>query len=488
MSSTSLLALLLLTQAPAPAGPRSTHVVEAGASIGPVLLQAAPGDTIRLSPGEYRENLVIGIPVVLTGPGRSGAATAPIDNPEQAMPIIRGGYEGNVLHIHATGTVVDGIHVSEAGPQLTKDYACILVEADLVEIRNCVITEPLHGIYVKAGIGTVIENNHVSGRTDLIESDRGNGIHLWNTKLNQVRRNEIVDVRDGIYFSFADSTVIEDNHIHQVRYGLHYMYSNYNTFTNNLFERNVAGAALMYSHDIEFTRNTFARCRGFRAYGILYQSMDLVTARDNLILDNSRGIFMNNSGRNVIAENDVVDNDLAIQLNGGCDGNTFAANNFINNLSSLLLDVSDRETAWSDGRAGNYWSGYDGYDLDRDGIGDIPYSIQNVFQVLESNIPEVRFYLLSPAARILEIAEHSLPILELGDARDPLPLMKPAVNDRVPWHMVSGLNRPANAPWATAYAAVTLLIFLTLMYWSRRITGTTAGSYARSRTERGHDT
>ncbi len=330
----------------------------------------------------------------------------------------------------------------------------------------------------------MIEDNHISGRIDLIESDRGNGIHLWNTKLNLIRRNEIVDVRDGIYFSFADSTVIEGNHIHQVRYGLHYMYSNYNSFTDNLFERNVAGAALMYSHDIEFTRNTFARCRGFRAYGILYQSMDRVTARDNLILDNSRGIFMNNAGGNLIEGNDVVDNDLAIQLNGGCDGNTFAGNNFINNLSSLLLDVSDRETAWADGQGGNYWSGYDGYDLDRDGIGDVPYSIQNVFQVLESNIPEVRFYLLSPAARILEIAESSLPILELGDARDPLPLMSPAVNDLVPWQMVTGHDQPASALWATAYAAVTVLLFLILMNWSRRIVGGAAGSSARARIER----
>ena len=55
----------------------------------------------------------------------------------------------------------------------------------------------------------------------------------------------------------------------------------------------------MYSSDIVFARNTFARCRGFRAYGILLQSMSRVTATANLILDNSRGIFMNNTDNNV---------------------------------------------------------------------------------------------------------------------------------------------------------------------------------------------
>ncbi len=89
--------------------------------------------------------------------------------------------------------------------------------------------------------------------------------------------------------------MITGNHIHHVRYGLHYMYSNNNSFKDNFFDNNVAGAALMYSEDIEFERNTFARCRGFRAYGILLQSMARVTARSNLVLDNSRGIFMNNT-------------------------------------------------------------------------------------------------------------------------------------------------------------------------------------------------
>ena len=148
------------------------------------------------------------------------------------------------------------------------------------------------------------------------------------------------------------------------------MYSNGNSFSDNLFEHNVAGAALMYSEDITFERNTFARCRGFRAYGILLQSMSRVTSRQNLILDNSRGIFMNNTDSSVFENNDVVDNDLAIQLNGGCDDNRFAANNFLGNLTELLLDVSDLETRWADDEGGNHWSTYHGYDLDRDGIGD----------------------------------------------------------------------------------------------------------------------
>jgi nitrous oxidase accessory protein len=401
----------------------TVHEVPAGGSIAAVLETVAPGDTVHLAGATYRENIVIDVPVVLSGaPGAE----------------IRGGFEGNVVHITAPGTVIEGLHIAEAGPHLTKDMACILIEADDVTIRNCTVTESLHGVYVKAGNRTTIADSTIEGRLDLIESDRGNGIHLWNSSDNHILDNEIFNVRDGIYFSFADSTVIERNHIHHVRYGLHYMYSNNNSFYDNLFEKNVAGAALMYSEDIIFARNTFARCRGFRAYGILFQSMSRVGATSNLIIDNSRGIFMNNADSNTFENNDVVDNDLAVQLNGGCDNNLFARNNFINNLSELLLDVSDAETRWADGVGGNHWSGYRGYDLDGNGVGDLPFPIQNVFQIMETKVPEVRFYLLSPAANVLKAAEHALPILNLGDAEDPRPMMLPVENDEIPWDVVSG--------------------------------------------------
>jgi nitrous oxidase accessory protein len=416
----------------------AVHEVPAGGSISAVLGRIEPGDTVHLAGGIFHENIAITVPIKLTGaPGVE----------------IRGGYEGNVVHITAPGTVIEGLHIAEAGPHLTKDMACVLVEADDVSVRNCIISESLHGIYVKAGNGTEIIGNRIAGRLDLIESDRGNGIHLWNSSHNHVVDNEIFNVRDGIYFSFANSTVVQRNHIHNVRYGLHYMYSNDNSFFDNLFENNVAGAALMYSEDILFARNTFARCRGFRAYGILLQSMSRVTAISNLIIDNSRGIFMNNADSCVIESNDVVNNDLAVQLNGGCDGNLFVRNNFINNLSELLLDVSDLETRWADSGGGNHWSGYRGYDLDGDGTGDLPFPIQNVFQILETEVPEVRFYLLSPAAEVLKAAERALPILRLGDAEDPLPSLSPVVNTEVPWDALSSHGSGGSAVAASLFVA-----------------------------------
>lgn len=434
----------------------AVHRVRPGASISAALAEATAGDTIWLEPGEFVENIVIETPITLTGEGR---------------PHVRGDYEGVVVHVKAPGTIIRGLRISEAGTRLIEDMACILVEADDVVIEDNLIDEPLHGIYVKGGNRTGIFRNRIEGRLDLIEEDRGNGIHLWNSRDNHLEGNEILNVRDGIYFSFADSTRVVENHIHGVRYGLHYMYSNHNRFEDNLFENSVAGAALMYSNDIRFLRNVFARCRGFRAYGILYQSMEDTTAEGNLILDNSRGIFLNNVSGNVLRRNDIVDNDLAIQLNGDGGNNVIAGNNFINNLSELLLDVGVSEIQWEDDKGGNYWTGYAGYDLDGDGIGDRPHTIQNVFQVLESDYPEVRFYLFSLAAEILEMAERALPILKLGRSQDHVPRMRPLTGGEVPWSRVQQrFDRPSPVA-AALYLIATLVPLLILLRASRRLSG-----------------
>jgi nitrous oxidase accessory protein len=422
-------------------------------TIGSALGRITRYDTLIIGPGEYDENVTVDIPVFLKG---------------EEYPHIKGGYEGHTILVRTSGVILEGLRISECGTRLIEDLACIRIEADSVTVRNCIIDESLHGIYVKGGSYTHIHDNIIEGRLDLIEADRGNGIHLWNSRHNRLYNNEIFHSRDGIYFSFADSTEAFGNHIHHARYGLHYMYSNDNQFTENVFEENIAGAALMYSQRIYFYRNVFARCRGFRAYGILYQSMDYTVAEENLVIDNSRGLFFSNSDHNRLSNNDVVDNDLAIQLNGSCEENQLTKNNFIGNLASLLVDANRSRTHWSLDDRGNYWSEYHGYDLNGDGIGDVPHKIQNVFQIIETDVPEVRFYLFSPAAEILEIAERALPILSLGSEKDNHPLYEPIMNEEVPWQQLEQMRMHRSYTAATVILLCAVIPVASLLHISRR--------------------
>ena len=430
-----------------------TYSVLEGDRISTVIQYASPGDTLLIGPGEYFEQLKIDKALTIIG---------------KQYPHIRGGYKGHVILILASNTSIEGLKISESGTRLIDDLACIRVEADSVLIHNNVLTRPLHGIYVKGGNHIIITNNRIEGRLDLIVADRGNGIHLWNSSNNRLYRNEISNVRDGIYFSFANNTEIDENHIHHVRYGLHYMYSDDNIFTNNLFENNVAGAALMYSERILLRKNVFAKCRGFRAYGILYQSMDHTTAIDNLIIDNSRGVFFDNCNYNAFYNNVVVDNDLAIQIMGSGEQNNIYYNNFINNLGNLVVDSKNSDTNWTDEEGGNYWSDYKGYDLDGDGLGDVPHKIQSVFQVLETEIPEIRYYLNSPAAEILEMAERSLPILALGTEKDSYPLFRPNKNKNIPWSKAEEMKTASSPLLALGFLLGGCIPFTLLLYLSRK--------------------
>jgi nitrous oxidase accessory protein len=430
------------------------HQVSNGEAISAAIEKAEPGDTLFVHEGEYLESLLIDKRLVVIG---------------KNWPHIRGNYKGHVVLVQAAGTVIEGFKISESGTRLLDDMACIRIEADSVTIRNNVITRPLHGIYVKGGSYATISNNYIEGRLDLIPADRGNGIHFWNSHHNRVFGNEILNVRDGIYFSFTDSTEVYQNQIHQVRYGLHYMYSDVNNFTDNIFEKNIAGAALMYSKRILFERNIFAHCRGFRAYGILYQAVDETRAVNNLVIDNSRGVFFDNSNFNRFENNEVVGNDLAFQILGNGEDNVIINNNFINNLSNLLIHNKETHTTWASDLGGNYWSDYKGYDLDGDGLGDIPHRIQDTFQVIETNIPEVRFYRFSPAAEILEIAERTLPILGLGNEKDPLPRFRPIDNAEVPWPKAADFASSVSLFSALAYFMLSLFSLSFVWYMSRQL-------------------
>lgn len=414
---------------------------------------AESGDTILVLDGTYLGQFLVTTPVTIMGD--SGA-------------VLDGNGVGDVLTLAADNTIVKGITVQNSGTRLLKDHAGIKITGNHIEIANCLIQDILHGIYVKGGSEVNIHDNIIIGRMNIRESDRGNGIHLWQTSGNMLTDNDIGFARDGIYFSFAHRTGIYGNHIHDLRYGLHYMYSDSNTFENNIFDHNVAGSALMYSRDIKLTNNIFAHCRGMRAYGILLQSVDNCVAENNLILDNTRAIFLDDANYNRIESNDIVQNDLAVQINASCEGNSLIHNNFISNLSEVIMDGSaGATTTWSAGGRGNFWSAYEGYDIDGDGVGDVPYQLQSIFEYLELDYPAVRFYLYSPASQLLAVAEKRLPILRKSTVEDPLPIFKQLPNSDVPWGRLEKYDT-RSAPIHCALWIMALLIPPGLMWRVRR--------------------
>lgn len=370
---------------------------------------APPGASIRIYPGTYNENLVLRKTVRLEGTGH---------------PVIRGTGHGSVVLIAADSCQVRGLVVEHSGGDLQAEDSGILVKAPSAVLENNSLRDVLYGIYLLRARSAVIRNNTIGGRPELELGERGAGLHFWDSPDNIVENNTIYDTRDGFYIQSSPGNQIRRNTVFRVRYGVHYMFSDRNTFEDNVFSHGIAGAAIMYSSDIRFRHNAFIHNRGFSSFGILFQDCERCVAERNLIVDNATGIFMEALRRSVFRDNVIGENDVAIQMFTSADENLFTGNSFVENLSPIQLIGTSTTTRWAEGGKGNYWSNYDGYDLNADGIGDIPHKIQNVFEYMEGNYPRLRLYLESPAAQAIATAERLVPLIRGSSVSDSCPLVK----------------------------------------------------------------
>jgi nitrous oxidase accessory protein len=378
---------------------------------------AQSGDVIEVRAGVYNENVVIDKQLSLIGIDR---------------PVLHGSGSGSVVVITADASVLRGFRVEHSGGDLQTEDSGILLKSSNNQIEQNELTDILYGIYFYRSHGNTVRSNTISGRKEIAAGERGAGLHLWDSPNNIIEDNTISFMRDGLYIQSCNGNQIRRNHVSNLRYGVHYMFSDGNVFEDNFFENNVAGAAIMYSNHIEFRRNAFVHNRGFSSFGILFQECNELIAENNFIIDNATGIFMEALRRTRFRGNVIAQNDVGMQMFSNADENVFTGNNFVENLITLQLIGKSTTTRWSENGSGNFWSSYDGYDMNEDGRGDVPQRVQDIFEYLAGNHPRLQIYLDSPAAKALAVAERTFPVLKGSQEIDPAPLMR-AINLRYPF-------------------------------------------------------
>lgn len=353
-----------------------------------LLENAKAGDTIQLENHVYEEDIIIDKSVHIKGAENT---------------VIRGTGNGDVITIKADGITLENVTIQHSSSNLDEDFAAIKVLSHHNKILHNTIEDSLHGIYLERSNGNALIGNKIDGNLDLNISRRGNGIHLFHSSDNLLKNNTIDGARDGIYFSFADQTEITGNTISNTRYGIHYMYSHYNEFYDNEAFQNTGGAAIMYSTNITLRDNTFYDHHGLQSFGILLQTADEVVAENNEIYFNTKGIFMDQSGDNVIRNNLIANNQFGFDIWNSSTNNVITGNDiFDNSLHYTTNDHAMDKNIWSEDGAGNAWSGYTFIDLDQDGIGDKPYTYHSAFgEVLTEHQLGILF-LNSPALDLYE--------------------------------------------------------------------------------------
>jgi nitrous oxidase accessory protein len=367
---------------------------------------ASDYDTLLIKKGTYKEfNILIDKPLTLLG---------------ENHPIIDGEDQGEIIRIVSDNVTVDGLFVINVGTSYTTDYAAIrVVKSENFLIQNMVLEKLFFGIYLeKSNNGKVYHNKIIGDAVD--EYNSGNGIQLWYSKNVVVEKNIVQHVRDGIYLEFSDNITINDNRsMDNLRYGLHFMFSNDDLYTNNTFENNGAGVAVMFSKRIKMIGNTFRKNWGTAAFGMLLKEINDAEISGNTFEENTVGINIEGTNRIEFKNNNFINNGWAIKVRGACYTNTFSGNNFLYNSFDISYNSKLNDNVFDK----NYWSEYTGYDLDKNGIGDIPYRPVKLFSYIVNKTPETIVLLRSLFMDIIDFSEKVSPVFTPDNLLDANPLM-----------------------------------------------------------------
>ena len=307
----------------------------------------------------------------------------------------------------------------------TSDLAAIKVSksTDFI-IEDCRLENVFFGILIEKSKRGSIRNNHVSS-VRINEASSGNGIHIWSGDDMEVHDNELFGLRDGIYFEFVKNSRVYSNFSHDnLRYGLHFMFSNSNLYHHNTFNNNGSGVAVMFSKFITMHDNTFQFNWGSASYGLLLKEIYDAEIYSNTFEQNTIGINAEGSTRINYRNNRFIRNGWAVKIAGACYANNFSKNDFMSNSFDVAYNSKENDNSFDK----NYWTDYSGYDLDKNGIGDIPYRPVKLFSFIVNNSPEALVLLRSLFVELVNFSEKVTPVFTPSHLMDTNPLMR-KIND-----------------------------------------------------------
>jgi nitrous oxidase accessory protein len=371
--------------------------VSAGAALQAQLDAAPAGAALCLEPGEYLGPLLLDRGITLWGP-------------RTARVVSRG--RDSTIVLRGEGPALLGVTVDGSGGRFDRLDAAVLIEARGARVEGVRVMNALFGILVQRAARVRIAGNVVEGAPGKALGLRGDAIRLWETRDSVVVDNHVQDARDVVAW-YAPGNRFAGNRIDGGRYGLHFMYSHGCHVEDNDFSGDVVGVFVMYSRGLRIAGNRIAHSSGAAGIGIgLKESGDL-EIRGNELVDNTVGLYLDESPldpaqHNRIEGNALAFNDRAIVFHGRAERNHFAGNSLRENAIQVALEGAGdaRGAAWR----GNHFDDYLGYDLDRDGVGDLPYQLASVSASWTAHAPAIAFFRGTPALALAEWLGRAVPL------------------------------------------------------------------------------
>ncbi len=357
------------------------------------------GGVLRPPAGIYAGPVVLSDPITIDGRGE-----VTVDN----------GGEGTVILVDTDGATIKGLHLTNSGASANDLDAGVQVRGDFNVIKDNRMDEVLFGVDLQESSNNIVRRNHISSKSDIPLGQKGDSVRLWYSFNNKITDNITDQVRDMVVWYSADNTIARNKGSNS-RYSLHFMYSRYNLVEDNEYYNNTVGIFLMYSDGVRVKRNKIRHASGPTGVGIGFKESSDLTIEDNQILYCATGIYIDVSPyqpdtTNLYSNNLIAYNGIGIRFLNPWHGNEFTQNNFAGNLTQVA--VGGRGDAMRNIWKDNYWSDYEGFDKNRDNVGDTPYTLTAYADRIWQDVPYAQFFKGSPLLEVLDFLERLAPFSE----------------------------------------------------------------------------
>lgn len=374
---------------------------------------AKEGSILKLPKGVYKGSILINKPITIIG--------------KEDGVIIDGEDKGTVIEITSSYVTLKNLTIIGSGDRHDRlDAAVKINNSKHSEVSNCTIKDSLFGLDITMTSNSIFSNNYITSK-DFELGVRGDGLRLWYSNDNIISNNKLYKSRDMVIW-YSHGNIIENNYGEHNRYSLHLMHAGKNIVRNNTYKLNSVGIFFMYSKDTIATGNTIQSSLGATGMGIGLKDVSNMTLKDNTVIYCAQGIYIDRSPfepdtQNWIEDNKILYNSEALHFHSMSENNVIKNNIIQGNIEDIINDSRGSKTDQNE-IVGNYWDNYNGFDMNKDNIGDTPHKVYQYADQMWAYNSNVKFFYGSPIISLLnflaKLAPFSEPVFLMSDDKPKL--------------------------------------------------------------------
>ena len=363
--------------------------------------RASSYDTLKLSAGVYRGNIIIDKPLTILG--------------KESGVIIRGDGNGTVIKINASDVNLDNLVITNSGDKIYNINSAIKMKnCKRCSKNRCNIKDTLYGIDMSMVSESNISHNSISSNGKDIEF-RGNGLKLYYSSTNIFFKNIIKNTKD-ITLNYSNSNIFKENKFIGNRFATHFSLSHSNILKNNLYQYNSVSIMIMGGKDIKIINNKILSSKGTAGIGVVINGVYNFRFERNIVKFNAKGLYIEGGEKRkgikrYIIKNEIAYNKEAFHFHQSIKDNVIIKNKILGNIEDIVKDLPSKINS-SNIIKRNYWDRYEGFDSNGDNIGDTPYRVYQYASRLWEYNNKVKFFYASPLMSMLNFISELAPFIE----------------------------------------------------------------------------